>query len=561
VGRPARPRDHRRAAEKLRDGGARGQALRARDRLPLPRRQPGIIEGLLSRGDRRVGAVIEQVWRDGGRFDGWSEHFSYDRWVAAARRRWPAPASTSTGTPPASASYDEVLPWDHLDSGLDKDWLWADWEDALDAPTADVEVEDCRWTPCSRLRSACARRWAPRSRGRPHRTEAVAAQRSTDTGMIRLVPHVLDLGSGSLGQFTGRSGRPRGEFADVPVPARPPSTGVVGGAGAASSRPSPRIVRSVVGEKQADGAREQGARVGAPRRGLQRSRVCRGGGLPDRLSASGWGAAGTPHEVVLPRPPGSAKGRRPHASTRPCTAWGFDGRVSSTCTAAACPALTAAVWERFGGQHRHSLRRPPRSRGAGGPRRGVRAGPPDSHRRLEENRRLPTRLHQRHDALPSRWSERLHRHRPEGRPRRRPMGAQLTRSARIGERTPRRSTYQTADRRRVRSPRPAGPDPDVGKVDIEGHEPQSTPARGACFEAPPGRLLMMEVKPDAWSGGGAQVRAWQDTRRTGSSRCTGTGLWFRTRRPPREVTSLDVREPSTTTRAFSACCSRSARTR
>ena len=45
--------------------------------------RPGIIEGLLSRGDRRVGAVIRQVWQDGGRFDGWSEHFSYDRWVAA----------------------------------------------------------------------------------------------------------------------------------------------------------------------------------------------------------------------------------------------------------------------------------------------------------------------------------------------------------------------------------------------------------------------------------------------------------------------------------------------
>ncbi len=63
--------------------------------------KPGIIEGLLSRGDRRVGAVIERVWRDGGRFDGWSEHFSYDRWIAAcdgAARR----ASTSTGTPSAS---------------------------------------------------------------------------------------------------------------------------------------------------------------------------------------------------------------------------------------------------------------------------------------------------------------------------------------------------------------------------------------------------------------------------------------------------------------------------
>ena len=46
--------------------------------------KPGIVEGLLSRGDRRVGAVIEQVWRDGGRFDGWSEHFSYDRWVESA---------------------------------------------------------------------------------------------------------------------------------------------------------------------------------------------------------------------------------------------------------------------------------------------------------------------------------------------------------------------------------------------------------------------------------------------------------------------------------------------
>src|SRR5215212_133414 len=43
--------------------------------------KPGIIEGLLSRGDRRVGRVIEAVWRDGGRFDGWSEHFSYDRWA------------------------------------------------------------------------------------------------------------------------------------------------------------------------------------------------------------------------------------------------------------------------------------------------------------------------------------------------------------------------------------------------------------------------------------------------------------------------------------------------
>jgi len=38
----------------------------------------------------------------------------------------------------------EVLPWDHLDSGLDKQWLWKDWQDSV----AEYEQDDCRWTPC-----------------------------------------------------------------------------------------------------------------------------------------------------------------------------------------------------------------------------------------------------------------------------------------------------------------------------------------------------------------------------------------------------------------------------
>ncbi|HET8989246.1 MAG TPA: TIGR03960 family B12-binding radical SAM protein, partial [Humibacillus sp.] len=106
--------------------------------------QPGVVEGLLSRGDRRVGKVIEAVWRDGGRFDGWSEHFSYERWMRAAE--------TALADEPVDVAWfttrereqNEVLPWDHLDSGLDKDWLWEDWQDALD----ETEVDDCRWTPC-----------------------------------------------------------------------------------------------------------------------------------------------------------------------------------------------------------------------------------------------------------------------------------------------------------------------------------------------------------------------------------------------------------------------------
>jgi radical SAM family uncharacterized protein len=106
--------------------------------------KPAMIEGLLSRGDRRVGRVIERVWRDGGRFDGWSEHFSYDRWVTAcAEALTPLGVSLEWFTT-RERGRDEVLPWDHLDSGLDKAWLWDDWQDAL----AGREQDDCRWTPC-----------------------------------------------------------------------------------------------------------------------------------------------------------------------------------------------------------------------------------------------------------------------------------------------------------------------------------------------------------------------------------------------------------------------------
>jgi radical SAM superfamily enzyme YgiQ (UPF0313 family) len=108
--------------------------------------RPGIIEGLLSRGDRRVGRVIEHVWRAGGRFDGWSEHFSFDAWVQACEAALADEPVDLAWYTTREREYSEVLPWDHLDSGLDRDWLWEDWQDAIDPDP--VEVEDCRWTPC-----------------------------------------------------------------------------------------------------------------------------------------------------------------------------------------------------------------------------------------------------------------------------------------------------------------------------------------------------------------------------------------------------------------------------
>jgi radical SAM family uncharacterized protein len=106
--------------------------------------KPSIVEGLLSRGDRRVASVIRRVWTDGGRFDGWSEHFSHERWMAACESELPEHGVDLDWYTTRERGETEVLPWDHLDSGLDREWLWADWQDAI----AEHELDDCRWEPC-----------------------------------------------------------------------------------------------------------------------------------------------------------------------------------------------------------------------------------------------------------------------------------------------------------------------------------------------------------------------------------------------------------------------------
>ncbi len=107
--------------------------------------KPGTVEGLLSRGDRRVGKVIEAVWRDGGRFDGWSEHFSYDRWVAACEEGLAGPASTSTGTPCASATTTRCCPGTTSTRGSTRTGCGPT---GRTPSTPSAEIEDCRWTPC-----------------------------------------------------------------------------------------------------------------------------------------------------------------------------------------------------------------------------------------------------------------------------------------------------------------------------------------------------------------------------------------------------------------------------
>ncbi|MGQ0616556.1 MAG: TIGR03960 family B12-binding radical SAM protein [Acidimicrobiia bacterium] len=99
-----------------------------------------LAEGLASRGDRRLGPVIEAVWRAGGVFQEWSEHFDVRLWETAMAEH----GLSVDWYVHRHRREDEVLPWDHLSAGLHKDFLWQDWRDAL----AEVGLPDCRWTPC-----------------------------------------------------------------------------------------------------------------------------------------------------------------------------------------------------------------------------------------------------------------------------------------------------------------------------------------------------------------------------------------------------------------------------
>ena len=75
-----------------------------------------VVEAVLSRGDRRLGPVLEEVWRQGGRLEAWSDYFSYERWMRAMEKFGLQAAFYAQ----RERSTDEVLPWDMIDVGVRK---------------------------------------------------------------------------------------------------------------------------------------------------------------------------------------------------------------------------------------------------------------------------------------------------------------------------------------------------------------------------------------------------------------------------------------------------------
>jgi radical SAM family uncharacterized protein/radical SAM-linked protein len=102
--------------------------------------QQSLLEGVFSRGDRRLGALIETAWRSGARLDGWSEHFSLARWQQAAQE-----IGLDLDWYLRERSREEVLPWDHLHCGVDRSFLEQEFDRALHCSyTPDCRNNSCR---------------------------------------------------------------------------------------------------------------------------------------------------------------------------------------------------------------------------------------------------------------------------------------------------------------------------------------------------------------------------------------------------------------------------------
>ena len=86
-----------------------------------------VLEGVLARGDRRVGPVIEEAYKNGAIFDSWSEFFKNEIWMDAFKTCGVDIDFYTT----RERSLDELFPWDFIDAGVTKEFLKREWQQAL----------------------------------------------------------------------------------------------------------------------------------------------------------------------------------------------------------------------------------------------------------------------------------------------------------------------------------------------------------------------------------------------------------------------------------------------
>ena len=106
-----------------------------------------VLEGILARGDRKVGKLIEEVYRLGAIYDSWSDQFDNDKWMQAFEN-----TGIDIGFYNLRERYeDEVFPWDFIDIGVTKKFLRKEWDKAMKGevtPNCRMQCSGCgaaRW--------------------------------------------------------------------------------------------------------------------------------------------------------------------------------------------------------------------------------------------------------------------------------------------------------------------------------------------------------------------------------------------------------------------------------
>lgn len=95
-----------------------------------------VLEGILARGDRRISPAIRIAYENGALYDAWGETFDYDRWMNAFNQLDIDPTFYTE----RERSKDEILPWDFINIGVTKKFLWKEWERAQ----AEQVTKNCR---------------------------------------------------------------------------------------------------------------------------------------------------------------------------------------------------------------------------------------------------------------------------------------------------------------------------------------------------------------------------------------------------------------------------------
>ncbi|WHH58160.1 TIGR03960 family B12-binding radical SAM protein [Petroclostridium sp. X23] len=101
--------------------------------------QLSFLEGVFARGDRKLSEVLIQAQKKGCKFDGWNEHFDFEKWMETFRECGIDPYFYTS----RKRAYDEILPWDHIDVGVTKNFLIKESERALKGEVTPHCRENC----------------------------------------------------------------------------------------------------------------------------------------------------------------------------------------------------------------------------------------------------------------------------------------------------------------------------------------------------------------------------------------------------------------------------------